>query len=64
VRSRFYRSKYDATRVVAGFSDTLRQEVNLEQLYEYLLAVVQETVQPAYLSLWLRKAGPRDSDVD
>jgi hypothetical protein len=64
VDRRFYRSKYDATKVVAGFTDTLRQEVNLEQLYEHLLAVVQETVQPAYLSLWLRKARPRDSDVD
>jgi hypothetical protein len=54
VDRRFYRSKYDATKVVAGFSATLRQEVNLEQLYEHFLAVVQETVQPAYLSLWLR----------
>jgi hypothetical protein len=54
VDRRFYRSKYDASKVVAGFSDTLRQEVHLEQLYEHLLAVVQETVQPAYLSLWLR----------
>lgn len=52
---RFYRSKYDATRIVATFSATLSTEVNLGQLSEHLLAVVQETMQPASLSLWLRE---------
>ena len=54
VDRRFYRSKYDATRVVARFSETLRQEMNLDQLSEQLVTVVQETVQPTHLSLWLR----------
>jgi hypothetical protein len=52
---RFYRSKYDAAKIVAAFSATLRQEVDLDQLREQLLAVVQETMQPAHVSLWLRK---------
>jgi hypothetical protein len=52
---RFYRRKYDAAKVVETFSATLRNEVDLTTLREHLLAVVQETMQPAHVSLCLRK---------
>ncbi len=52
---RFYRRKYNAAKIAAAFSATLRHEVDLDQLREQLLAVVQETMQPSHVSLWIRK---------
>ncbi len=52
---RFYRQKYDAARALQAFSATLRQEVDLAYLCEQIAGVVQETVQPAHVSLWLFK---------
>jgi hypothetical protein len=52
---RFYRSKYDAAKTLANFSTTLRNEVNLVQLNDHLVIVVQETMQPSFVYLWLRK---------
>ena len=51
---RFYRRKYDAARTLAAFSTTLHNEVDLNQLCERLVAVVEETIQPTFVSLWLR----------
>jgi hypothetical protein len=53
----FYRKKYDAAQVLAGFSSKLRDATDLDALSDDLVAVVRETVQPGHVSLWLKPAG-------
>ncbi|MFN8487237.1 MAG: hypothetical protein U0350_06565 [Caldilineaceae bacterium] len=52
---RFYRRKYDAEQVLATFGETVRNETDLDHLTSALLTVVQETMQPTHVSLWLGK---------
>jgi hypothetical protein len=56
---RFYRRKYDAARILAAFSAHLRDEVDLDRLTSQLVTVVEETLQPVQVSLWLRDDGRR-----
>ncbi|HEX9036913.1 MAG TPA: hypothetical protein VF808_07960 [Ktedonobacterales bacterium] len=57
---RFYRSKYDAAQTLARFGAKLRSEVELDELRDHLLAVVEETMQPERISLWLRQVGSHE----
>jgi hypothetical protein len=54
VDRRFYRAKYDAERTLDVFAARLRDEVDLAALQGELLGAVNDTVQPAYASVWLR----------
>lgn len=52
---RFFRKKYDAQQVLAQFALTARDETDLDALTTELVRVVQETMQPEQVSIWLRK---------
>lgn len=61
---RFYRQKYDASKTLAAFNATLRNEVDLNQLNEQLITVVEETMQPTHVSLWLCSPGVKRLPTD
>ena len=51
---RFNRRRHDAAATIAGFSERLHQQIDLDTLTVDLLAVVHQTMQPTQASLWLR----------
>jgi hypothetical protein len=51
---RFYRQRYDAARILEQFAANLQHEVDLPTITDQILTVVNETMQPAEVSLWLR----------
>ncbi len=57
---RFFRQKYDAQQVLAQFAQTARDEVEMNALQAELVRVVQETMQPEQISVWV-KPGTRVS---
>ncbi len=52
VDRRFNRRRFDATRTVAAFSDTVREELDADALARELLGVARRVVEPARIWLW------------
>jgi hypothetical protein len=55
---RFYRSKYNAEKALAAFAATVQSEVELAALQQKLVEIIEETMQPSSVSLWIRAAPP------
>ncbi len=55
---RFYRRKYDAEQAMESFSHAMRDEVDLDELSKALVSVIEDTMQPEYVSLWLKQTHP------
>ncbi|MDE3230033.1 MAG: hypothetical protein KGO05_09115, partial [Chloroflexota bacterium] len=60
---RLFRRKYNAARTLAIFGATLRSRAELETLADDLMAVVDETMQPEHVSLWLSPPDQRLGSV-
>lgn len=58
---RFNRKKYDAGQIMQDFANTVRDETDLEQLTARLVQVVDETMQPKSISVWLKKEGQSET---
>jgi hypothetical protein len=56
---RFYRKKYNAEQTLAHFAEVARDEVDMDKLTAVLLGVVEESMQPESVSLWLQGPGVR-----
>jgi hypothetical protein len=50
---RFFRRKYDAEQVLVEFAAVARDEVSLDKLAAELQSVMEETMQPTHVSLWI-----------
>jgi hypothetical protein len=54
VDRRFNRRRYDVARTIEEFSTRLRDQIDLDTLSTEILAVVDQTMEPTRVSLWLR----------
>jgi len=52
---RLYRRKYDVEQTLADFQKNLREDVDMETLKANLVGVVNDTMQPSSVRLWVRE---------
>lgn len=55
VDRRFYRGKFDAERALNEFGSSIQSEVDLDHLKAKLASIVDQTVQPAHVSVWVNR---------
>jgi hypothetical protein len=63
VDRRFNRRRHNTAERIAAFGDRLHQQIDLDSVTVELLAVVDQTMQPTQVSLWLRPPPPSSSDT-
>ena len=63
VDRRFNRRKYNSAQTIQAFSTRLRDQIDLDPLSTELLAVVDQTMQPTRVSLWLRPSASGSSST-
>ncbi|HEY6709273.1 MAG TPA: hypothetical protein VJB61_16970, partial [Actinomycetota bacterium] len=61
VDRRCNRRRYDAAQTIQAFSGRLRQQIDLDTLSDELRMVVDQTMEPGSVSLWLRAQPTRQS---
>jgi hypothetical protein len=50
---RFFRSRYNAAITLAAFGAAMRDELDLAELTDHLLAGIEDAIEPSHVSLWL-----------
>ena len=58
VDRRFNRARYDADQTVTAFAGQLKDAVDLDSVRDDLAAIVQQTLEPTHLSVWISRQGP------
>jgi serine phosphatase RsbU (regulator of sigma subunit) len=64
IERRFNVRDKDAAKAIEAFAATLREEIDLDQLRERFLAVIQQTMHPYSLSLWIHASHAQQVPFD
>jgi hypothetical protein len=63
IDGRFFRKKYNAQQVLAQFAQTARDETDMDKLAVALVNIIETTIQPETVSVWLKPTAVTPSRV-